>query len=543
MQKLPPICAMFLTKFDVHTGYEMKWFKSLDEELYPSRNLEFKSIPSGLHSVQSDTICFAQLKGDLDTYLYGISIFKQNSHLQQVNNDGEVDRSKVKLYSLGVLIDPLHLESLEEYKSWKPKIYAVAWSYKSELSHLLSSFMNLTNDKQEEEYFSKFANFFTENCHKSRTSSINIPSNSIDSNTLTPPTTTGSSNTMKLSPKLSPVNSTALSDHDFKNDHMVDSLLPFFDDFGPLIFKIWKISLLRKAIILYSPYNSSAICIDGNEEVTHSNFTISDMSKFLYCISLISSIPKELEEKLIKSVNRGDIDDLLFNRPIYNVCVNDIYQLVKLDTNYLASTTDQIIIEKEKLHDYTIKLPLNSCEQVINVPEIRNSASNKIEYATPKDFERFKILYAKLNNTDKIPELASRVSDSRSVQELLWNGLSWWATAGESYKPINEEYNLEFEYFNDLSMDNVDRLITLVGYFQSLTIRLFSVIIELLDKFDNTSTAGSNEILVLDAHDLHEMGLDPYSTSDCAFIVNLIKIWWNRDVKIGNYFNDLCYWG
>jgi hypothetical protein len=534
MQNIPPICAMFLTKFDVHTGYELRWFKSLDDNLYTSNDLEFKSMPSGLHSVNTDTICFVKRKGDLDVFLYGISIFKQNSHLQQINNDGTVDRSKVKLYSLGILIDPVHLENLEEYRNWKPKIYSVAWNYKSDLSQLLTNFMNLSNDNEEKEFFNKFDSFFNNHSYKQLKDSINISNNlEINKDKISPPS-------------LKPVKSKAsilssFSDKDFRTDHMIDTLIPFVNDFGPLIFKIWKISLLRKSIILYSPYNSSSICIDGNDEILHDNFNIGDMSKFLFCMSLISSIPKNLEDSLKKSVKR-DITDLLFNRPIYNVCVNDIYELVKLDTNYLASTTDQIIIEKEKLYDYSIRLPLNVLyNNSVNVPEIHNSITDKLEYASPKDYERFKIIYSKLNNnTAEENPIANKVSESRSIQELIWNGLSWWASAGETFTSIHEEFNIEFEYFDNLSSDTVEKLIMLVGYFQQITIKLFNGLIELKERHDIEN--GEDSIMILDAHDMIEIGLDPYSSSDCAFVVELIKVWWKMDSKVGNYFDDLCYW-
>ena len=135
------------------------------------------------------------------------------------------------------------------------------------------------------------------------------------------------------------------------------------------------------------------------------------------------------------------------------------------------------------------------------------------------------------------------MSEKRSIQELIWNGLAWWASAGESFKSVNEEYNIEFEYFDSLSNDNIEKLITLVGYFQKLTIKLFTAVIELVDRFDNESTSGSKSVMILDANDILEMGLDPYSASDCTFVIEFIRVWWKRDVKIGNYFNDLCYWG
>lgn len=121
MLALPPICAMFLAKFDVHTGYELKWFQSVDNDVYNSDGLEFKAMPSGLHSVESDTICFTHSKLSSPGILYGLSVFKQNKHCRQVNKEGAVDRSKVKLYSLGILIDPHHLEKIEEFTDWKPR--------------------------------------------------------------------------------------------------------------------------------------------------------------------------------------------------------------------------------------------------------------------------------------------------------------------------------------------------------------------------------------------------------------------------------------
>ena len=536
MQQHPPICALFLTKFDVHTGYDLKWFKSVDDTVYTSKNLEFKSLPSGLHSVSSDTICFVTEKMGTDSMLYGLSVFKQNNHLQQVDFNGQVDRSKVKMYSLGVLIDPKHIESMEEYKDWKAKTYSAMWSYKSELFQMLKNFMNLTNAEQEADFDTKFSTFFKDNAFKGSNNLLESEESTLKS----------SKSQLQL-PQLSlkPVASkssmvSALSDSDFQSDdHMVDYLIPFVKDFGPLIFKIWKISLLRKALIIHSPYTTSITHVEGNEEVTHENFSISDMSKLLFCISLISAVPKEIEEKLEQSTQKSN-ESMLFNRPIYNVCVNDIFELAKLETNYLASTTDQIIIEKDTMYDYSIKLPQRSYSDTQNVPEITNTRTHRIEYATCRDKERFKIIYSKLFNTQECSAIADQVCEARSFQELIWTGLSWWATAGESFKGVYEEFELEFEMFDNMSIDNVEKLITIVGYFQRMSIRLFTTVIELLHQLENENE--KSNILVLDSHDILEMGLDPYSTSDCAFIIEFVKVWWNKEAKIGSYCDGLCYW-
>lgn len=537
MPQQPPICALFLTKFDVHTGYELKWFKSVDNALYTNKNLEYKSLPSGLHSVSSDTICFVTEKAgiEVDTLLYGISVFKQNNYFEQVGSSGEVDRSKVKMYSLGVLIDPKHLETIDEFKDWKAKTYSAMWSYRSELDSMLRNFITLTKAEQQDEFNVKFEKFFKNNAFKQIQVDHLSESSSLSS--------------LRNAPKLSlkPIASkssmvSALSDKDFmSDDHMVDYLIPFIKNFGPLIFKIWKISLLRKATIVYSPYSTSTTCIEDNDEVKHNNFSISDMSKLLFCISLISAVPRDLEETLQKSTGKNN-ESLLFNKPIYNVCVSDLNELATLETNYLASTTDQIIIEKDTLYDYAIKLPQELCIDILNIPEITNARTHKLEYATFKDNERFKIMYSKLFNTPEKSPLAEKCCETRSIQELIWTGLSWWATAGESFQGIYEEFELEFEMFDNMSNDDVEKLITVVGYFQKMTARLFTTTIELIQQFANDNENSESNCLVLDAHDLIEMGLDPYSNSDCSFIVEFIKVWWNKDAKIGNYCDGLCYW-
>ncbi|TID30280.1 hypothetical protein CANINC_001160 [Pichia inconspicua] len=516
--KLPPICALFLTKFDVHTGYELKWFRSIEDSLYSSSDLEFKSIPSGLHAVSTDTVCFVKHKQNLEDLIYGISIFKQNNHLQQIDDTGTIDRDKVKMYSLGVLVDPKHLEGLDDYKDWEPKIYSVCWNYRIKLSQLLGNFMSLQNEQQESDYFKQFDSFFN---NHAQTKAI-LPTNAT-----------------KLLPPLRPVDSKSslaslLYDSEIQNDHMIDPLITFFNSLGPLIFKIWKISLLRKSIVIYCPHTTSPIIMDDTGEVKHENFDIGDLSKFLFCISLISAIPKDLEIQLKRST-KGSKLNLFFNRPVFNVSVNDIYHLVQLEKNYLASTTDQILVEKQNLFDYSIRLPLKSSPNNETIPEVKNMAKNRIELASPRDYERYKIIYSKLNNTNQEPAIASKVSENSSIQELAWKGLAWWATAGDSFKSVHDEFNIEFEYFDNLANDEVEKIVTLIGYFQQLTIKLFSGIIELVVKCEN-------DILILTAHDIEELGLNPYCNSDCEFLIELVKTWWNKEVRIGSYINELCYW-
>ncbi|GME82202.1 unnamed protein product [Ambrosiozyma monospora] len=758
----PPIVAMFLTKFDVHSGYDLKWFKSLDAEMYPSKGLEFKSLPSGLHAVESDTICFTQEKSVLDltasakpSFLYGMSVFRQNK-VQQVSG-ANVDREKVKLFSLGILIDPEILESGAQNGSsnvsigestWKPKVYSACWNYKHKLSKLLDQFMKCGNEKAEKDFYSKFELFYDDYRSKSKKFSIlNKKPKSVqralaDQLTAelsqpiqTQPSSNDTNNVHNTTTKTSPefYANEMLNTDDFRadfsasfdgnnNDHMIDSLVPLYKSLGPLIYKIWKISLLRKKILIYTPHNPTNLpsITDVQETETNSEkpISIGDMAKFIYSISLISSVPKEIKTSLIKSGVK-DLDKLDFITPIYNLCVNDITFMKTLNCGFIGSTTDQIILEKSALYNYALKLPISPAAQVSlndldSTPQVFKSGdlSKKAELASQRDFERFKIVYAKLfgtvdddysdfptpddtltsevtsesasvaatEETEVVSQqqetiineetshqqqqptvetpasstLQSRIGSTKSsntarrqkidqynvtvepvtLRELVCKGLTWWATAGESTSQYitEDKFQIELDTFDNdglflssntnnnsnisrvrtgstsiggpassfkltsfnsdagvtTTASNVEVLIGLVGYFQKLTIRMFNIMIDIINNdladisneynlrqgtggviasstpTDDVSSSpsfaddsddeergllsGSNAVassenpkpLWIELHDMYEMGLDPYSDSDREFLVEFVKVWWNRDVKIGGFCGNLC---
>lgn len=108
--------SLFLTHFNVHSGYETVWYKFAGEEVN-LQNIEYKTMPSGSHSIKKDIVCFVH-----EGY-QGVSIFKQNMAAGS-------DRSTVKMYSLGVLSD----EPME-----------VAYSLKDQLDLTLNKLMILDN--------------------------------------------------------------------------------------------------------------------------------------------------------------------------------------------------------------------------------------------------------------------------------------------------------------------------------------------------------------------------------------------------------------
>ncbi|CAL8574305.1 hypothetical protein XPA_000269 [Xanthoria parietina] len=54
-EELPQIAALFLILFDVRAGYTVAWKRSIPG-LDIADSVEFKSLPSGLHDVQEDTV-------------------------------------------------------------------------------------------------------------------------------------------------------------------------------------------------------------------------------------------------------------------------------------------------------------------------------------------------------------------------------------------------------------------------------------------------------------------------------------------------------
>lgn len=54
---LPPISALFLIDFDVKAGYTITWKRAVPD-LELDGQVEYKSLPSGLHTVRDDLIYF-----------------------------------------------------------------------------------------------------------------------------------------------------------------------------------------------------------------------------------------------------------------------------------------------------------------------------------------------------------------------------------------------------------------------------------------------------------------------------------------------------
>lgn len=87
---LPPVSALFLIEFDVKAGYTIAWRRAVPN-LQLDGQVEYKSLPSGLHTVRQDLIYF------VNAAHAGISAF--------ANEPCEEDEARnARMVAVGVLV-------------------------------------------------------------------------------------------------------------------------------------------------------------------------------------------------------------------------------------------------------------------------------------------------------------------------------------------------------------------------------------------------------------------------------------------------------
>lgn len=88
--ELPPISALFLIDFDVKAGYTITWKRGVPNLELDGR-VEYKSLPSGLHTVRDDLIYF------VDGAHAGLSAF--------VNEPCEEEEARnARMIAVGILV-------------------------------------------------------------------------------------------------------------------------------------------------------------------------------------------------------------------------------------------------------------------------------------------------------------------------------------------------------------------------------------------------------------------------------------------------------
>ncbi|KAI1807869.1 hypothetical protein F4811DRAFT_373111 [Daldinia bambusicola] len=435
--ELPPISALFLIDFDVKAGYTISW-KAARPGVELEGVVEYKSLPSGLHTVSEDLIYFVH-----DGFA-GLSAFV-NAPVE----DTEVRNAR--MLAVGVLV-PLSYGRLGR-----------AWRHAEGLKTMASMFATSSkNISILEEYWQK---------HQAKGEPV-APIESVESPSVTfhhPPkqpqghvrNRSASDGAALLPPG-----------HRLSAYHPAWSLTKLLDTFGPLIFPIYRAALLRKRILIscHAP--------------------VQEACNFVYDISILSNIPQPTYDLL----SPGSPPHRL--RPLFSIGVHDIPFLVadskprrnnnevsegdqEAGTGWVACTTDSILSKKDTLWDVLVTLPpphsSNAKRRVW--PKIEGPGGIPIR-ASQRDLRRFRSLKAGLArlapqsspDTSSPPTAPLRdanastndpfldeAEEKQVVEPLSWtalayNGFMWWASAGEQARTeMAEESARDAELLADLT--------------------------------------------------------------------------------------------
>ncbi|UKZ77396.1 hypothetical protein TrVFT333_005116 [Trichoderma virens FT-333] len=590
---LPPIAALFLIDFDVKAGYTIVWKQSA-----PGVELEglveYKSLPSGLHTVSDDLIYFVH-----DGAHAGLSAF--------VNEPCEEEEARhARMIAVGILV-PLSYGRLGR-----------AWRHAENLKQMAAT---LAKNRNQTEILEKY--WDSNKAKEGETfSTVNTPISPVPDQLR---------KTHGRHSSLTDGVSLFQPEHKLSPYHPAWSLPELLDSFGPLIFPIHRAALLRQRILISCHAPVHEIC------------------NFVYNISILSNIPLSVTDSLPTPSPPQRL------RPLFSIGVHDISFLMddlkaskrgrsdesavddadESGSGWIACTTDSILATKDTLWDMLITMPpeysANAKDKAWPVVEY---AGGKIVKATQRDLRRFNALRTGLARLAAItptttpgqdprsPESetsAVRLSTSHSasvvkdepygaadklIEPVTWaafayNGFMWWASAGEQIRSEEQEEStrdaalladllfpasprasmslpppashLQSEPLSNSiaslagrrsSIDGEANIeLAIITYFHRLTTQMLSVMVDIVDAADETyrdSDEGDegneeNEGLIpnggddsdlapvtIDSRSIETMGLDVWSASDALFVQELAAVYFGRQAIIEGKGVEIC---
>lgn len=592
---LPPISALFLIDFDVKAGYTISW-KAVRPSVELDGVVEYKSLPSGLHTVSEDLIYFVH-----DGYA-GLSAF-----INAPVDDTEMRNAR--MLAVGVLV-PLSFGRLGR-----------AWRHAEALRDMAQKLV--ANGKETavlQEYWQK--NQASEETMTQPEALLSSESLDTTAVTFQTPTQTQSRTPRKSkhSRKRSASDGAALlpPGHKLSPFHPAWSLTSLLDTFGPLIFPIHRAALLRKRILISCHAPVQEVC------------------NFVYDISVLSNIPLSTYENLSPDCPPHRL------RPLFTIGVHDIPFLVddakptnqsseqesESGTGWIACTTDSILAMKDTLWDMLITMPpphaAAAKEHVWPKVECPKGVEVK---ATQRDLRRYRSLRAAMTRIDmqdnvivespgswpitaqapKTPmaakgedpyllDAAEQIIEPLSWTALAYNGFMWWASAGEQARSDeSEEASFDAQLLADftrpsmarrptsaglagsvgsigarrlsstatgatLPIDEAKKELAIIVFFHRLTSKTLTTAADVVESHSGCSDAESNmgedeeEDALLEPIDdlldgrgvkigserLKAMGLDRWSRSDIEFVKELVRVYFGRRASVEGKGLEVC---
>ncbi|KAI0415839.1 hypothetical protein F5X98DRAFT_345636 [Xylaria grammica] len=574
---LPPISALFLIDFDVKAGYTISW-KASKPGVELEGVVEYKSLPSGLHTVSEDLIYFVH-----GGYA-GLSAF--------VNAPVDDTAARnARMLAVGVLV-PLSYGRLGR-----------AWKHAESLKAIASKLAANSKDVGVlQEYWEK--NQARDSTDDSPTSKDDPESPSVKSKTSKTPR----GHTRNRS--ASDGTALMLPGHRLSPFHPAWSLTKLLDTFGPLVFPIHRAALLRKRIL-----------ISGHAPVE-------EACNFVYNISILSNIPLATANLLSSSSAPQRL------RPLFSIGVHDIPFLAddarpsnnahtvlpdsesEAGTGWIACTTDSILSKKDMLWDMLITMPpphaLNAKKHVWPSVELPHGVAVK---ASQRDMRRFRSLKAGIarmegnvvvstpntpqtvaayQEDDALLDDAEQLVEPTSWTALAYSGFMWWASAGEKLRSDEaEEAAQDASLFSDLTsssvgmnmprtadiaasissltprrsstsasapldIDEARAELAIIAYFHRLTTQFLSTLIDAIDSTSDSGMGDESPVeeddglidgdeedsqgpgVQIDSDVIKRMGLDIWSASDAEFVRQLLRTYFDRRAYVEGKGVEVC---
>jgi hypothetical protein len=552
---VPRVEALFLVRFDKRVGYvgALPFPKTPQLIAIPSYTtawqrshsvaldgVEFKSLPSGLHAVESDLVYFTH-EGHA-----GLSAFARG--------DASAEERGATFVAVGMLVKKEGAGRLGR-----------GWLHAERLAGIARA---LVRGDEGEEVLEKF---WEET--KEKTKSDGESDGEADGDA------------ERVHAEQLPKNHPALA------------IVQYMDTFGPLVFRLQQAALLRKRILFVGSAPVRTACEFGASRhyLVHRLY---ELTRAVYNLSVLSSISPRDAERLIPSA-----DSILRLPTLFCVGVHDIAHLESVhDGGWAACTTDEILTTKNKLYDIIVELPSES-DLTHNTqhrwPRIRTSAGDDVK-ASQRDVARYKLLHRQLwayRNTEKYADdtpaddpalspdsstaallpLVSRSEietqraddafaasyDDSVVEPMTWSrlaylGFMWWASAGERDAYSTAEQDLDRALVSELAEERERESVTglqtaVVKYFHRQSSMLVQTLAAMMegedesprgpednDEADDEADDDEDEgrPLYVDRDDLSRMGLDTWSEADRAFAHEFGMLYFGRGVEVrGNEAN------
>ncbi|KAH0538420.1 hypothetical protein FGG08_004968 [Glutinoglossum americanum] len=600
---LPPIAALFQIVFDIKAGYTIAWKRAISGvEL--EGVVEFKSLPSGLHTVREDLIYFVH-----DQYA-GVSAF--------VNSPaGEEERNALML-AVGILV-PLSYGRLGR-----------SWRHARSLKHIARELAIDTSKTQALEDFWETYRLHDELGIPHPESPFDSPSSLRFHKSPWTASAAGSRGHMR---NRSASDATGLvpAGQTLTPFHPALSLLEFLHMFGPLVFPIYRAALARKRILLLTKAPVEQTC------------------NFVYDISILSNVPHAVADLLATEPSRL--------KPIFTVGVHDIPMLEEeakiraialstpstqdsasqgsmfADGSWVACTTDGVLYQKENLYDVSINMPpphsKDAKQRIWPSAECPRGTQLK---ATQRDLRRYRALRRGLNrhhpgalhrqpggsgggvdsldqeeSTSQTPSFEEdeaqeeTTAEPLSWPELAYSSFMWWASAGEkredlddqevedaesllrppSMSAVSDEDDSAIHDEDDADTENAPLLppnsgspstkrsrrkssasqyvlphslhttpeTDIIAYFHRLTTRILNTLSRLVDSSggvpgnadaDGEEEEEEEESVYVSSEDVARMGLDVWSDNDRVFVEEIMRVYFGRVAEVERAGLECC---